>query len=351
MEVENRENPIFGRKVFFVNPPMGFDVSVIKKLREMEYEVYVIPDYKYVKSIMRSNENALCFINIDGMLSVKEWYNFIKSFKLEEKLSSIFIGVVSGYASTGERGKFLINLQLQGGFIQTSQAPEDIVKQFSGILSINGAKGRRQYIRLHTKERKDIHGYMAVGTNLFSFNVENISVVGFACTYNIKEIGNFEKNTVLKDLSLTIVKKSILCPCFVFETRVVDGMGFSILLFTKEFPTANKPVIQNYIFNVLDEDFRNIIKLSMPDYTDYTVDIKLDNLEEFEVSEDAPPPKIGDVEIPKPDDKKDDADAEDIEEVEEVEEVEEAETVEEAKEAPAENPNGGFDDVSDIEQI
>ena len=360
--MQDREFPIFGRKVFFVNPPLGFDVSVIKKLREEEYEVYTIADYKYVKSILRKNENALCFINIDNGLKVNEWYNFIKSFKLEDDLKSIFIGVMSGYAGTGERGKFLINLQLPGGFINTHIDSEKLYEQIEGILRINGAKGRRQYLRLRCNDIPGVNGYIVVGNNLFSMDIENISSVGFACSYNQKEVASFEKNSVHNEISLTILRKSIICPSVVYDTKIVDGRGFSVMLFKKDVPKSARNVIKSFIFSVLEEEFVNAARLAMPDYTDYSVEIKIDNLTEYELPPEEPLKKIGDVAIPKPDDA---ADVEDIEEVEEVEEIDEvdgaaenAETGESAEstetspdEANAPKESQGLDDVSDIEQI
>ena len=301
---------------------MGFNVSVIKKLRENEFEVYEIKDYKYVKSILRANENALCFINIDGLLSIQEWYNFIKSFKCDDTLKSIFIGVMSGYASTGERGKFLINLMLAGGFISLDQDSDKLVEQLTGILEINGAKGRRQYIRLNCANRNDINGYMAIGSNLFSFKIENVSVVGFACTYNKREMGNFEKNTIRNDISITIGRKSIVCPAVVYDTRLMNDQGFSVLLFTKGSPASNRTIIQNYIFSILDTQFENVEKLAMPDYTDYTQEVKEEgDLPEYELPPEKPIEKIGDVDIPKPADKTDDEDVDDLDEIEDMEEI------------------------------
>lgn len=316
--MEFRENPMFGRKVFFVNPPMGFDVAVIKKLRESEFEVYEIKNIKYIKSVLRKYENALCFINIDGLLSVNEWYNFVKSFKIDDTLKSIFIGVMSGFASTGERGKFLINLSLPGGFTNLSQPPEKLVEHFKGILQINGAKGCRQYVRLNCAERDDINGYMALGNNLFSFKVLDISVVGFACSYNKKEMHVFPKNSIHKDISLTIGRKSFVSPVVAFDTQLKNDQGFTVMLFTKEFPSSDRAIIQNYIFKVLDEQFEQTYKLAMPDYTDYTVDIDIPNdTPEYSVPPEKPIPKVGETEG----EKDADADVGSLDDVEDMEEI------------------------------
>lgn len=279
--MQDREFPIFGRKVFFVNPPLGFDNSIVKKLRDLEYEVYIIQDYLYTKSILREHEESLCFINIDSGLKVNEWFNFIKSFKLDEKLKSVFLGVMSGYSGTGERGKFLMNLQLPGGFINTNVGVEQLFEQIKGILDINGAKGRRQYIRLRCDNISGINGYMIVDNNLFSLDIENISSVGFACSYNKKEMHNFGKNSVHNEVSIGILKKSIVCPSVVFDTRIVNDKGFSVMLFKADVPKSTRAVIKDFIFSVLEDEFVNASKLAIPDYTDYSVDIKLDDTPDY----------------------------------------------------------------------
>ena len=40
--MEYRENPIFGRKVFFLNPTLSIQNVFVRKLQDLEYEVYTI---------------------------------------------------------------------------------------------------------------------------------------------------------------------------------------------------------------------------------------------------------------------------------------------------------------------
>ena len=84
------ENPIVGRKVFFVNPPLYVENYLHLELKQHEYEVYIISDFRYTKAALRHFPDALCFIFIDDEMSYDEWFNFIMSFQKDEKLKTIF---------------------------------------------------------------------------------------------------------------------------------------------------------------------------------------------------------------------------------------------------------------------
>ena len=56
---QRTENPFFGRKVYFLNPPLSLSNQIISNLRALEYEVYSIPNYQDAKSILRENQNAI----------------------------------------------------------------------------------------------------------------------------------------------------------------------------------------------------------------------------------------------------------------------------------------------------
>lgn len=75
------ENPVFGRKIFFLNPPYAIKTTVVEKLRAQEYEAFNIENYRIAKDLLRMNQDAICFIDIDSELSPKEWFNFVKSFE------------------------------------------------------------------------------------------------------------------------------------------------------------------------------------------------------------------------------------------------------------------------------
>ena len=108
MSDANTDVSIFGRKIFFVAPPVNVHPYVTGKLRENEYEVYTIKEYKAAKGVLRNNPESIVFLNIDdASLSSKGWFNFIKSFQDDEVLKTCKLGVISNRSRAKDKEKFL----------------------------------------------------------------------------------------------------------------------------------------------------------------------------------------------------------------------------------------------------
>jgi len=270
--MESRENPVFGRKVFFVNASITTEHYVTDTLHEQEYEVYTIEDYRMVKPILRDNKDALCFIDIDSQLTFKQWFNFILSFQQDPALKSIFFGVISSKATAADCQFFLMNLPLPGGFNFLDSKIENFMKTLIGILDINGAKGNRKYIRLTCGNIKQISAYIADKGKLHDLNVENISSVGMACTFSSALSGIFEANHVYDNISLTVGRKSMVCPCVVLRATATEV----VLLFTKQVTNSERQEIKTFIHDVLRERFDGIKSNTILDLTKYAdaVDIQ-----------------------------------------------------------------------------
>ncbi len=247
--MESRENPLFGRKIFFIAPSYITEKYLIDKLRDNEYEVYVLKDYRVAKNVLSSYPDAMCFINIDSSLSYSEWFNFMKSFQESSILNGVYIGIITESASWEDKDRFMMNVRLPGGFNRFDKS-EKFAKNFMAILDLNGAKGRRKYLRLDTRGISDVSGYLTSEGKLYAVNFKDLSSAGFAITYK-KELANlFQKNTLLRNFCLTVGRKSMVCSCIIFNTQITpDGSAMSVLMLTNENPEENKIFIREYIFD------------------------------------------------------------------------------------------------------
>ncbi len=267
--MESRENPLFGRKIFFVNPTFNIEKYLIDYLRKNEYEVYILKEYKKAKRVLSVYPDSMCFIDIDEQLSYSEWYNYMKSFSLIPELQGIYLGVVTQNATWEDKDKFLMNVRLPCGFTVISKQ-EKILEHFAAILDLNGAKGRRKYLRLDTRTEKDVSGYMTSEGKLYTINIKDISSVGFAITYKQELMSMFQKNTLIRNLCLSAGRKSMVCACIVFNTQVnPDGTAMSVLMLTNENPESTKTYIRDYIFQKFDEKMNTLIANVEKDDTRY----------------------------------------------------------------------------------
>ena len=247
--MEQIENPVFGRKIFFVQPSFSVERTLVEYLKKNEYEVYVIQDVSRIKSFLSINKDSLCFFDIDTDWSYAKWFNFLKSFSESEALSSIIVGVISEKAGWDDKDKFLMNLNLKCGFTLLNKNLDSMLKSFSIILDYYGAKGRRKYLRLDTRNMKDVSGYMTYGSKLYTYSVKDISSAGFAIIYK-QEIANlFPKNGHVTNICLNLGHKSLVCATIVFNTQInTDGTAMSVLMLTNENPGSTRDYIRNYIY-------------------------------------------------------------------------------------------------------
>lgn len=266
-----RENPIFGRKVFFLNPPLSIENNVVDNLKLLEYEVYIIREYNLAKPVLRNYGNSICFIYIDDEMPLESWFNFIKSFENDETLNKVFLGVLSYKTKPKEQEYFLMNLKLPGGFVRLDKKVEEISKQLEGILEINGAKGVRKVIRLDLKDSKDVNGYFNYGTILYSFRLVDISVMGFATITSAKMGQIFKKGSFIKNISITMGRYSFYCTVQIFESRIVGDNCTVVALFTDTTSPEIKKKIHDFIYLTLDKRNKIFMESLARDFTDYSV--------------------------------------------------------------------------------
>ena len=258
--MESRENPLFGRKIFFICPSYIMEKYLIETLRKNEYEIYILKDYRKTKGILSRFPDAMCFINIDEELSYSEWFNFMKSFQEDEVLKGIYLGIFTEEASMEDKDKFLMNVSLPGGFNRVEKR-EKFVNNIMAILDLNGAKGRRKYLRCDTRGVKDVSGYMTSEEKLFAINIKDLSSAGFAVTYKQELTFLFQKNTLIRDFCLNVGRKSMVCSCIVFNTQVnQDGSAMSVLMLTNENPEETRTYIRNYILETLGHFMEQLLE-------------------------------------------------------------------------------------------
>lgn len=265
-----RENPLLGRKVFFLNPPLSIENYVIECLKGDDYEVYVIPDYTSAKPVLRLYENAICFIFIDDGLTLEGWYNFIKSFEEDESLKSVFLGVISIKTKPKDQERFLMDLKLPGGFVMMDKKQEELYHQLDKILDINGARGVRKCIRLVVDESvKDVNGYFSYNGLLYSFKLVDISVLGFAAVTPVKMASIFIPGTVIKNVSFTMGRYSFVTNVIVLKKEIKDSNCTVIMLLDKKVAKSIKKDIHDFIYEILGRRHKDILNEVLRDMTNY----------------------------------------------------------------------------------
>ena len=283
--MESRENPAYGRKVFFLNPPFNIRKLIISKLQELEYQIYVIDDYKNAKNVLRHYPDSICFINIDNHdgneLTVNQWFNFIQSFADDPVLKTIYTGILAGRTSQSEKNFFLLNANIPAGFISINETVEELVQILTGILDINGAKGRRQYVRAKCRKNGQAVVKITLNNACYMLQIIDISSVGLACELPPANQNAFPANTLLRDINIRLDDKFITCSAAVLSAKQFGDKLSLILLFLKGTSYSVKDAVRTYVFDQLHSEMLNAIVGDMPDTTVYSDKISLKDKDAF----------------------------------------------------------------------
>lgn len=327
------ENSPLGRKVFFVYPPYYITNTIIPKLSEAEYEVYIINQYQRIKPILQKFPDSICFFNIDADdLTYTEWFRFLKSFEEDEVLSTIFFGVISQHAPKIHREHFMSDIQLPAGFIQYVPDLPALTDRYIKILDLNGALGKRKFIRADCGFDRSIYIEIDVGGTRIPLILQNISSVGLSCYANKAHIPYLADNSVHRAV-FYLGNYTFTGSIIIIMKREVKEHSIVVMLFSQGLSYASKNSVREFIRLKLQENLTKDmegIPLDERDYSDNSQEAILErSRENAPVLESASEEEAKKAE--KTDGKTPEEKAENIEEAEQVEEAEEAEPVEDAK--------------------
>ncbi len=242
---------LFGKKIFFLNPNYTFKTQVISELRMLEYEVYIIDNYRDAKNILRKNPNSICFVNIDSQLSTYGWYIFFSEFEKEDLLKGTVIGIISDRLTPIEKTFFLDKINPKAGVMEASADSKKIVENIEDILKINNAKGRRQYVRANCLSDKNSMLIFNDGNLINQLKLVDISHMSAATLAPAIRNTNLEKNTLIRGATLKLGSKQYIINFIVYDIHTRGDKELLITLFTPETVSGLKEPIMDYVFETL----------------------------------------------------------------------------------------------------
>ncbi|MGL4985812.1 MAG: hypothetical protein ACRC5H_01580 [Treponemataceae bacterium] len=241
------ENNDFGKKIFFIYPPQNFVDKVVPSLLEDEFEIYFIDNYRYAKNILRLHPNSICFIYIDVIMQPESWFNFLSSFQNDEILSTIFLGILSSKRHVEVREYFLLNAIIPAGFVIINQNMDAVTEQIKKIVIINGAKGRRKFVRAQCDDDLLVSIDCDINNQLHSFPIHDISSIGLSIQVHSTQATLFQPNMLLREATLHLRAKTYHCNAIVLLSEQREEMNIIVLVFTRGLSLVAKIGIREYI--------------------------------------------------------------------------------------------------------
>jgi hypothetical protein len=211
------DNGALGKKVFFLYPPPVLS-EVVEELARQEFEVYLTREHEGLKRYLGSAPDSIAFINLDDGLEEAGWLGYIQG--LRSDAPAVGIGIVTLNDNAELREHYLMNLQVQCGFVILKIGAAKTSEILAKTLEANEARGRRKFVR----------AACAPGTAQCAFDYEgatlraeltDLSSSGMAI--RLDNGVSLRVGTVLRDISLTIKGQRLLASGVVVAKRDGDG--------------------------------------------------------------------------------------------------------------------------------
>ncbi len=267
--MNQHENSVFGRKIFFIEPQSNISQFVIPKLIENEYEIYILDNYKQAKAALKKNPDSIVFVCINPKLTISGWYNFIKSFEEDDVLSTMVMGILVQYLTKSDRELLLIHTELPAGLVTIVSDPDTMAKQFIDIFEINGAKGRRKYVRADCSSDKTAYITLTAQNQKMQFPLEDISSVGLAFSCSNDRLQYFPEKSLFRNCIINLKSETVICDCAVIMQKAGEKKSVVVILFAKESSFQTKTILHTYVYSRNQVNMESKYILDPEDALDY----------------------------------------------------------------------------------
>jgi hypothetical protein len=213
------EPSALGKKVFFLYPPPVL-TEVLQELTNREFEVYLARDHERLRRVISASPDAIVFIDLDEGLDDEGWEAYVRALRAGEATTGIGVGVLTLNDSPWLRERYLMDIQVQCGFVilkvGASKTAEILVK----TLEANEARGRRKFVRAACNPGAGQCAVEHEGTSLRA-ELTDLSSAGMAMRFEGGAV--FRVGTMFRGLSITVKGQRVLVSGFVAAQRAEKG--------------------------------------------------------------------------------------------------------------------------------
>ncbi|MDR0730581.1 MAG: pilus assembly protein PilZ [Treponema sp.] len=245
MDKEEPSFALLGRKIFFLNPLPPVQNEVVDELIQREYEAYVARDRAALRRTLKSLPGSIIFIDIDQIITEKEWESWIRELIKAGDLEDIRIGILTGNRSDLLQNKYANMLKLPGGYTMLHRDLRITIAQILNILNTNNAKGRRKYLRTTAEKEGQAVVNFPVGGQFLSGTVSDISTAGFSCVFNTDP--GFPKNSSFPNVQIKLKHTIINVEAAILGSRLEGKDKMYVALFTDRISPDTQVKIRKYI--------------------------------------------------------------------------------------------------------
>lgn len=267
--MEKNSRSFSGRKIFFINPNLAVENSLIARLQTMEYEVYTLKDYRAAKNLFAKIKDGICFISPDSEMDKNGWKNFIKYFENDETYKNFDFGIVSEMIPENKKEEFTKDLKLTAGFFSTL-VNEDTVRNLIKSLDKLEAKGMRKNIRVNCiADQKSELYWFTKDKKMFRCKLIDLSTAGIAAKLPLSQAKAVFVNQLISDATLVLDGKQLPVCVKVTGIKAANDILLVIMMYGMNSPVSTQNQIRSYVNEKLKLNLEQQIRTLAPDKTKY----------------------------------------------------------------------------------
>jgi hypothetical protein len=245
-----------GKKIFFLYPHSVIKDETLDILIMAGFETYITADSGRALRLLEKFPGSILFINIDERFNEKEWEAYIRSIQERDATKNSLIGILSYNQDTKLMQKYLMEMQIQCGYIQLKLGVQASTKIILDALAANEARGRRKCIRAFCED--DIHATLNFrdGNKMFQGKILDISSAGIAA--RIEKLGEKAPNTMLRELQLKLRGSLVMTDAIIMGKRRGDNNVYILLFDPNSLTQEGRLAIHHYIKQCLQKYIDNL---------------------------------------------------------------------------------------------
>jgi hypothetical protein len=217
-----------GKKVFFLYPPPVL-TEVLQELINREFEVYFAKDHVRLQRVISASPDAIVFIDLDEGLEEAGWDAYVRGLRADSKTAGVGVGVLTLNDDDSLREKYLMDIQVQCGFVILKVGAAKTAEILVKTLEANEARGRRKFVRANCPPGAGLCSIEHDGMSLRA-ELTDLSSAGMALRFEGDL--SFRAGTVFRGLSISAKGLRVLASGFVVAQRVESsGARVHVVMF------------------------------------------------------------------------------------------------------------------------
>ncbi len=265
------DKSILGRKIFFVNPSNAIQHSVVEHLRTMEYETYVINDYRMAKNALLLSKDCICYFCIDDSLSKEAWRFLLRSIVQDDAFSAVELGIITESIPDNKKEEFSNDLKITAGFFCVPSG-DALLREIVKSLDRLEARGMRKYIRLNciNDEYAELF-WTTKDEKMYRLKILDISKAGIAAKLPSSQASAVPVNHLISDAQILLARGATPIPMSLKISAVKASDNFLLVVFmvTIDTPKDSLDNVQEHITRSLQQNFMYELRGYAPDRFNY----------------------------------------------------------------------------------